>query len=104
MKKRLVTILCLIAVLAAGFILSCIPDEREWAAKESKAAEINEENYILKEYNGRIALFTKGKSKPHMIFNVYTDNLPDMDKFKLKDGIEAKSREELRRLIEDLTS
>ena len=105
MKKRLTAFLCAFMALLIGFSLSRVPEKGEAPLKDMKIRQINEgKSYILREYNGRLALFIKGNSKPNTIFNVYTDNLPDMDKFKLKDGIEAENREELMQLIEDFTS
>lgn len=96
--------------VAFGFLLSKVTDEPKAVIKKSeqKITVNNEdpeaEKYILKDYKGKLAVFIKGNDKPEIIFQVFTDNLPDIDKFKLSEGICAKNYNELLKLIEDYTS
>lgn len=57
--------------------------------------------YILKEFNGKIAVFKKDESIPNYIFNVYINNLPQGDQKDLSKGIYVKDDMELNRLTED---
>lgn len=60
--------------------------------------------YVLKEFNGKIAVFKKDDEVPHFIFDVYINNLPTDDQKELVNGIYAKDDIELNRLIEDYSS
>lgn len=108
MKKSFTAVIVMIFAVFLGFALSCINksgDDNTLKPPEVKIRKISDgKRYLLKEYEGRLALFDEEGNKPSVIFKVYTDNLPDMDKFKLKEGIYAESYEELLRMIEDFTS
>ncbi len=60
--------------------------------------------YILKDYNGHLAVFNYGESSPIEEFDVPTESFGEYDKNMLKKGIAAYSDEELQKLIEDYTS
>lgn len=60
---------------------------------ETTFAVSTEKTYIIKDYKGRIALFSDGNEKPLEIYNVFTDSLPEKDAELLKDGIKIKSSE-----------
>lgn len=49
-------------------------------------------------------MFINGKTSPEIVFDVFLNNLPDIDKFKLAEGVPARDYKELMRLIEDYTS
>ena len=76
-------------------------------AKNTDSADINETSgveYVLKDYDGRLAVFKSGLDKPEMVFDVFVKNLPQYDQTALQKGIAAKDIEELNRLIEDYIS
>lgn len=60
--------------------------------------------YVLRSYEGRLAIFREGSDTPEMIFDVYTRLLPQADRERLEAGITAPDYETLTRLIEDYTS
>lgn len=60
--------------------------------------------YLLREHEGRIAVFREGAKTPELIFDVYTRMLPEPDRAALKAGIAVQDYEELTRLIEDYIS
>lgn len=60
--------------------------------------------YIIKEYNGRIAVFISNQQEPMREYDTYVNTLPEKDKELLKNGIVAMNDEELRERIEDYTS
>lgn len=60
--------------------------------------------YVLRSYEGRLAIFREGGDTPEMIFDVYTRLLPQADRERLEAGITAPDYETLTRLIEDYTS
>lgn len=60
--------------------------------------------YLLRDYEGRLAIFREGNDTPEMIFDVYTRLLPSADQERLTAGISAPDYETLTRLIEDYIS
>lgn len=60
--------------------------------------------YILREYNGKTAVFEKGRELPVFIEDIFIDNLPEKDRKALREGIILSSPEELQSLIEDFSS
>ena len=62
------------------------------------------EGYLLRDYEGRLAIFREESNTPEMIFDVYTRLLPQADQERLTEGISAPDYETLTRLIEDYIS
>lgn len=60
--------------------------------------------YVLKDFNGKVAVFRKDENVPEFIFDVYINNLPSNDQKQLSTGIFAKDDIELQQLIEDFSS
>lgn len=60
--------------------------------------------YILKEYNGRLAVFTGENTVPDYELDVYTRHLPEYDRKQLEEGIPVQGYEQLTALIEDYIS
>ncbi len=67
-------------------------------------SEKNPQKYILKDYNGRIAVFYIGSETPNEIYEIYTHNLPEIDAQKIKRGIEITGIDNLNKIIADYTS
>ena len=61
----------------------------------------NQQEYIIKLYNGRIGVFTSDGTLLQVI-DVYTKTLPKADQDLLEKGFNIKSKD-LNRLIEDYT-
>lgn len=55
-------------------------------------------------YGGHIALFIGDGRYPNEIYEVLVRTLPESDRLRLQNGIDISSEEELREIIEDLTS
>ena len=64
----------------------------------------NPAGYLLRDYEGRLAIFREESNTPEMIFDVYTRLLPQADQERLTEGISAPDYETLTRLIEDYIS
>ncbi|MBE6707752.1 MAG: hypothetical protein E7578_00745 [Ruminococcaceae bacterium] len=62
------------------------------------------EQYILKEYDGRIGVFLYGDTQPVRIVEVYVMFLPEQDRIKLRDGIIVNGKMNLETLISDFSS
>lgn len=60
--------------------------------------------YLLKGYEGKLAVFIIGKEEPELVLDRYLHHLPDVDRLKLEEGIEVVEYADLLRLIEDYTS
>lgn len=73
-------------------------------SESSNSTSQSEEFYILKEYNGKIAIFSSSSDTPTEITNASVSKLPKEDQQSLKAGIKAKDKDELNRLLEDFCS
>jgi len=66
--------------------------------------EGEEYGYLLREHEGKLAVFEKGQDTPHMVFDIYVSTLPDYDQGQLAQGVKVKDYDELVLLIEDYIS
>lgn len=64
----------------------------------------SEQGFVIKDCEGRLAVFRKGESTPFITTETYTNTLPRADINKLKQGIEAENAEKMRKLLEDYCS
>ena len=62
----------------------------------------NEMRFIVREYKGKIGIFLDN-GELYQIIDVYVKTLPKADRDLLEEGIEIKSTDELRDIIEDYT-
>ena len=71
----------------------------------SSALPQNQTNsqYIMRDYNGRIAVFRNGESSPEEVFDIFTSSLPKEEYERLMSGISVKDDSELQKLIEAYT-
>lgn len=102
------------AGLSAGYAagrenaLSEIPGEiaelAAGAASQRIPAPVQTPRYVLKGYQGKLAVFIGNKTEPELQFEVYLHHLPDVDRMQLEEGIAVDDYQELLRLIEDFTS
>ena len=73
-------------------------------SESSQIEESKEENnngYIVKKYNGQVAIFKEGESDPFEILDINISSLPESDQKALETGISIKDSDKLRKLIED---
>jgi hypothetical protein len=78
-----------------------VRQEASVAVEESASAP--DYAYIIKEYEGRIAVFIPGQESPQMTFTL-AKFLPDYDRIQLREGIPVKDYETLSVMIEDYIS
>ncbi|MGI5895036.1 MAG: hypothetical protein ACOX6P_10675 [Candidatus Merdivicinus sp.] len=71
---------------------------------ESAPPSSNPDGYILREYNGQLAVFAWGEETPRQVIELNVEMLPPYDQGLLRAGIEAADEQELARLLEDYTS
>lgn len=62
-----------------------------------------EPSFVLKEYEGRLAVFETEQDTPREVFDININIFPENDIEALKNGIPAENEEELMRLIEDFS-
>ena len=100
MPRRIVLSLAVaIAALLLGLVLAFLSrGSTPQPQPESPAG------YLLRDYEGRLAIFREESNTPEMIFDVYTRLLPQADQERLTEGISAPDYETLTRLIEDYIS
>ncbi len=103
---------CIGAILLASILVLGIVNytvDRQLASSSqemTRSQQISEEDYayILKTYEGRLAVFSKGKAEPEMVFDLYVQYLPAYDQGQLGQGIYIKDYETLVQRIEDYIS
>lgn len=101
MKKR--TLILSLLILLCCLTIFVLNDERN-NAKTVEITTQQEIKYMLKEFNGMLALYENESSQPKEIFNISISSFPEEDIKKLKKGIIINEADELYRLLEDYTS
>lgn len=91
-------LLCTLAVLAAAGGAAGAVGERQVVATNNAA----EQYYIIREYQGKAALFKEGCDSPEAVFDAPLEMLNPADRALLKEGIRLKGLYDVARLIEDL--
>lgn len=71
---------------------------------EIKPQEEYDYAYILKEHDGKVAVYPAGADEPELILDVLVKYLPDYDRSQMIEGIHVKTYDELVSLLEDYTS
>lgn len=95
---RLFAGICLLLLLCAGMRFAVLSG---FTRAETTAAPAP--LYVLREYNGSLAVFRRGLSFPEEIFPVPVSTLPPADRERVQNGIAAESDAEIQRIIEDYT-
>ena len=103
-SKKIVAALFTAAVLLSAVILlveGTANDEPEQPTPKSEISA-EKENYRVKEYNGRIAVFIDGNETPlYTLETPLVNELPQYDRDILEKGIIAESNAELLQILED---
>ncbi len=102
MKKMiLITGTILIACVIIG---SLAAQPAAQTTRAEAASQISTVGYVVKESEGRVAVFIQGEEQPLMITETYLNTLPKTDAEKLKKGVFATDKKQLRKLLEDYCS
>ena len=104
------TCLSMVAVIIVVSFLLLAP--QRWMPQEEESLQMTEErsklnenyDYLLKEYEGKLAVYYYGASKPQEVFEVYISTLPEYDQKQLSRGLPVKDYEELLIRLEDYSS
>ncbi|MBQ2774369.1 MAG: hypothetical protein IJF40_00575 [Clostridia bacterium] len=59
--------------------------------------------YVMRDYNGRVAVFRSGEASPDEVFDIFTSSLPKEEYERLMGGIAIQDDKELQKLIEAYT-
>src|SRR5574344_484092 len=102
-KRLVITVAVVFVCLMIGSFAVSVGGDRgtAQAVNPTQAATQTQEKYIVKEYNGKVAAFKFGESKPFDTTQQNVDELPQRDRELLKSGIEVNGSDRLRRLLED---
>ena len=93
MKTTIKSIAVALAFCAAAFLTV--------SAIIENTAPNGSEKYIMRDYNGRIAVFVYGEAQE--VFDVFTSSLPRGEAERVYKGITVEGDEALQKLIEDFT-
>lgn len=101
-------------VLLTGIVLIACVCMEHFAAPPSPAAypsaaaspspEAADAGYIIRDSNGKIAVFAAGNDHPLFTTETRTESLPRADAKRLREGVRAPDRQALRRILEDYCS
>ena len=64
--------------------------------------QVTEPAFLVKAYEGHVALWREGASRPYRILQAELWLLSDTDRLAVENGIRAENEEALQRLLEDL--
>ena len=105
-KNFAVTLFFITAACFLGYYMAKNIPEKNFEADNniSKSVEIENFPYIIKEYEGKLAVFSDKNDNPDIVFDVYLNQLPEYDRKQITDGIYVESYDKLISLIEDFTS
>ncbi len=97
----------LTAITISGFLVICtlgqtVRQERIESKMEAVALDEPEPLYVVREHNGKIAVFRYESSKPFKYLEFNISLLPDFDREQLREGIELYNEEELQTYIQDV--
>lgn len=101
-KKLLTGFLAICAVILCAAALTA---PRSAPAADTASVDMPEDNgYLLRDWQGYIAVFEGCGDTPTSLTDIETATLNDFDREKLRSGIPARDRTELLSLLEDLGS
>ncbi len=105
MKKLIISTICFVAICMI-FSFTVLPNLNKSDATEqpSEPESCPSLTYIVKNFNGNIAVFESNSPKPFRVFEIPVNTLPYNDQKSLESGIITNNKEELNKLIEDLCS
>ena len=106
-RKNILNVLLAIILATLSFTVTIEKYTKDYINRDSinyKAKEYEQEKYILRIHNGKIAAFKKDCETPFEIFDAPVINLPKEDLKALEKGIEADDYSILQKIAEDYIS
>lgn len=116
MKKMIAVTGCFVifCLMINGLLIPSLPSvnaENTPQTTQTSSAKENSESspqpdqfYMLKTYNGKIAVYSSDSDIPIEITGASVAKLPKSDQQALKEGIKVNTKKELNRLLEDFCS
>lgn len=106
MKKILTISMAAVFVCAIiSITASSLSVNPKQAENENKISESQwQQEYVIKEYKGLVAVFKSGGEIPVKITQTRVDTLPPYDAQMLKEGIAAENEEKLEKMLMDFCS
>lgn len=106
--KKTVRLVVLGVILSTAAVMSSIAIGQISAGQLETVASVTEirdsDAYLIKDFNGFVAVYYKDKETPALITDTPSLSLRVYDRELLDTGITVGSREELLRILEDLSS
>lgn len=108
MELRLRTVVALLAAVtaltSAALALGAEDSAGVTAPAETETTQTQDAPFVLREYEGRVAVFSPGREMPLSVTTIELETLREQDRKLLLEGLAAEDREELLMLLEDLGS
>ncbi len=101
LKRSIAAVLITLTAIAVTVASGAEKDTPKAVSNDSLAPEFL---YVVREYDGKVAVFTPDSELPEEIYETYVSSLPEIDREYLSKGIYIKTGTELEEIIEDLTS
>ena len=99
-----VSALIAVTATAAAIREEVQPQLPEQSQPPAVQPESQDHEYILGEWEGRLAVYRTGESEPDSVLDVYLGLLPPADAQALREGIPVEDQTELDRRLEDFMS
>ena len=107
MKKLIITSSCIVVlclIVSFGVLPSIKNISNKDDIQESNTSSSVNLTYVVKSFNGNIAVFDGVHDTPFRIMDVPVNSLPYTDQEILKKGIAVSSKTELTKILEDYCS
>ena len=106
MKQYVVFIITAVILFSSLFVSANLELKTEQMALSQEVKTSGEEEYCLKDKEGRIAVYRECENvtQPMLITETLVDSLPEEDQIKLKEGISVRGDTALRKALEDYCS
>ena len=90
--------LAALAIIGAGAACEC----SDVLAQAQELVSDTAAYFVIKEYDGRVALFREGDDEPAAVYSTPVTQINPADARLLRDGIRLRGMSEVSRLLEDL--
>lgn len=103
-KSTFIILFLAVAILSYSFVFNRYINAQYISPAEAEKSDKTAYEYVLSEYNGKLAVFSYGGSLPIEVFDTSVSDLPENDRLQLEKGITVSDKTSLQKLVEDYTS
>lgn len=104
MKRGSAAIAAAITLLCVSALATVVVRQTAASAPSPHAETTHATPYrVLREWNGKLAVFLPESSTPETVYEVWVSTLPEEEQARLHAGVEVAGNEELLSLLEDYT-